>query len=389
MSGEDQQSPHELVIIKRRSGGHDDGHHGGAWKIAFADFMTALMCFFLVMWLINATDKKTVTQVAAYFNPLRLNDRLPTVKGLHDPAPHDAKPDATEGKEDGKKPAKAAKSKSAAKSSPPADSPAAPAPAKFGTAEQRGDAELLRDPYGVLERIAAGDQGAKVERRLPVADNSTQGLPADSFDPTSSARPAQIPGSAPSPITTARAPKSDGASPKNEAVEAGAATNNGVKSAMPQPLTTANEIERRIGKALSELKEEAIPGIEIKDTKSEILISLTDRFDLGMFAVSSARPTSALIGVMERVAKVLADTSGSVTIRGHTDARKFRETDNDNWRLSMARAQMAYYMLIRGGLAENRIKRLEGYADRSLKDPANPLAAQNRRIEILIAKGET
>jgi chemotaxis protein MotB len=59
-----------LVIVRNRHGGGDDGHHGGAWKIAYADFMTAMMAFFLVMWLINATDEKTIVQVATYFNPL-------------------------------------------------------------------------------------------------------------------------------------------------------------------------------------------------------------------------------------------------------------------------------------------------------------------------------
>ena len=51
------------------------------WKIAYADFMTAMMAFFLVMWLINSTDKKTLTQVATYFNPMRLTDKRPTPKG--------------------------------------------------------------------------------------------------------------------------------------------------------------------------------------------------------------------------------------------------------------------------------------------------------------------
>ena len=82
---EDRKSPHEIVVVRRRSGGHGDGHHGGAWKIAFADFMTALMCFFLVMWLVNASDKKTITQLATYFNPLSLNDRSTSRKGLDDP----------------------------------------------------------------------------------------------------------------------------------------------------------------------------------------------------------------------------------------------------------------------------------------------------------------
>ena len=59
----------------REASGEEGGHHGGVWKIAYADFMTAMMAFFLVMWLINSTDKKVLTQVANYFNPMRLTDK--------------------------------------------------------------------------------------------------------------------------------------------------------------------------------------------------------------------------------------------------------------------------------------------------------------------------
>ena len=55
---------------------------------------------------------------------------------------------------------------------------------------------------------------------------------------------------------------------------------------------------------------------------------------------------------------------GEIVVRGHTDARPYRSATYDNWRLSSARAQMAYYMLIRGGLPEKRFERIEGYADR-------------------------
>lgn len=54
-----------IVIKKITEGGH--GHHGGAWKVAFADFMTAMMCFFLVMWLLNQSEE-TKKQVASYFS---------------------------------------------------------------------------------------------------------------------------------------------------------------------------------------------------------------------------------------------------------------------------------------------------------------------------------
>lgn len=54
------------IIIKRVAAAHAGGH-GGAWKVAFADFMTALTCFFLVMWLLGA-DEETKAAIAAYFN---------------------------------------------------------------------------------------------------------------------------------------------------------------------------------------------------------------------------------------------------------------------------------------------------------------------------------
>lgn len=60
--GSDDNKP--IIIIKK--GGHG-GHHGGAWKIAYADFTTAMMCFFLCMWLINTASVTTRVAIASYF----------------------------------------------------------------------------------------------------------------------------------------------------------------------------------------------------------------------------------------------------------------------------------------------------------------------------------
>jgi len=61
-------SDHErpIIIVRRKKVTH--GHHGGAWKIAFADFMTAMMAFFLVMWILASSDEKTRQSVAEYFS---------------------------------------------------------------------------------------------------------------------------------------------------------------------------------------------------------------------------------------------------------------------------------------------------------------------------------
>jgi chemotaxis protein MotB len=58
----------EILIKKVRVKGHA-GHHGGAWKVAYADFVTAMMAFFLLMWLLGATDENKRKGLADYFAP--------------------------------------------------------------------------------------------------------------------------------------------------------------------------------------------------------------------------------------------------------------------------------------------------------------------------------
>lgn len=57
------------VIIKRKKVIAAGGHHGGAWKVAYADFVTAMMAFFMLMWLLNATTEKQRKGIADYFSP--------------------------------------------------------------------------------------------------------------------------------------------------------------------------------------------------------------------------------------------------------------------------------------------------------------------------------
>jgi chemotaxis protein MotB len=62
----DQTKPKPLVIVRKGKGGHG-GHHGGAWKVAYADFVTAMMALFIVLWLMSA-DKEVKEAISAYFN---------------------------------------------------------------------------------------------------------------------------------------------------------------------------------------------------------------------------------------------------------------------------------------------------------------------------------
>jgi chemotaxis protein MotB len=65
---QDSQSSKPPVIVRRvKKGGHD-AHHGGAWKIAYADFVTAMMAFFLLMWLLGSTSQYDRDGIEKYFN---------------------------------------------------------------------------------------------------------------------------------------------------------------------------------------------------------------------------------------------------------------------------------------------------------------------------------
>ncbi len=66
MSAQSNLAP---IIIKKKKVVAGGGHHGGAWKVAYADFVTAMMAFFLLMWLLNATTEQQKKGVADYFSP--------------------------------------------------------------------------------------------------------------------------------------------------------------------------------------------------------------------------------------------------------------------------------------------------------------------------------
>jgi chemotaxis protein MotB len=70
-----------VTIIKRvKKGG--EGHHGGAWKVAYADFVTAMMAFFLLLWLLNAVTEEQLNGIADYFTPIAASTRESGAGGM-------------------------------------------------------------------------------------------------------------------------------------------------------------------------------------------------------------------------------------------------------------------------------------------------------------------
>src|SRR3954453_14687232 len=70
------------IIIKKVKKVVGGGHHGGAWKVAYADFVTAMMAFFLLMWLINTTSPEQKRGIADYFAPASVSETTSGAGGI-------------------------------------------------------------------------------------------------------------------------------------------------------------------------------------------------------------------------------------------------------------------------------------------------------------------
>lgn len=430
-----EEVKHELVIVRRRSAFAEEAHHGGVWKIAYADFMTAMMAFFLVMWLLNALNQDQKQVVASYFNPIQLAENAPAPKGLKNLSKKE--PTSFEGQDGKRQPAGSNEERRG-------DSPTIEKPASF---EEK---VLFRDPYATLAEIANSANQSSGQRRAGALTSAEEdGLKGgdayrDPFDPgywklapqaskdadrmieseskPNAARDA-VPATNPAEPQARRAKTDDAGGSVGPNADASSANlspllppgpaaaqspREGSAQTTVQPNATAQarqsdtakeseprdaaqtqqptvkQLQSAIADALSDIKAGAGPAAEVRQVEEGLLISLTDDASFGMFAVGSAEPRPELIRVIDKIGPLLTKRQGMIIVRGHTDNRPYRSETYDNWRLSTARAQMAYYMLVRSGVDAQRIEHVEGYADRRPKLPNDPAAAQNRRIEILI-----
>jgi chemotaxis protein MotB len=460
----------EIIIIKRHGGNHD-GYHGGAWKIAYADFMTAMMAFFLIMWLVNAANEETKAAVASYFNPINLTDPQPAEKGLKKPTKDTKK---AKGENDQDTPSSEGKDKSP-------DQQAAEGVDKTTTVGQEvkySDADYFENPYAVIAEISQEtDDKANVSNKGEGGeDDAGPGTGAeggkayrDPFDPdfwtqqvevsrTSAAdpsdKPAEISGlpgdgviengqntdqaftgqsndgdkmsgelksgklksgeglTDKDGMTDAEkngktvkdkngqtdkdklGKTSEDKSGKSDQAENGKTDKtkdkNGKSDAdkLADATKLAKQLESQLQKDLKGKIGYLAEGLVVTPAEGGVLISISDQVKTPMFRVGSPVPNKETVVAIEEIAKLLKNRKGQIAIRGHTDARPYKTNGYDNWRLSADRAQSAYFMLKAGGVAEDRISQISGFADHRLKFPNKPLDPSNRRIEILLQSDE-
>jgi chemotaxis protein MotB len=417
----------DFIILRRSASRPTDQIKTGVWKIAHADFMTAMMALFLVLWLVNSTNRETRTTVAQYFNPIKLSDTTSDRKGVRNP--QDAEPgevDSTS-RHDGDQ-VGAAKTGSDRRPSATLKDP------------RQGKA-AFEDPYAVLAEVAAAkpEPGSDRASTLTLGATGKPGMNGgeamrDPFDPNfwrqtpqtdkpkrqqafagdTAPAPAAASDTAPKPQSAAEAPSPSHASPSpaspvpaSPAPTSAAAADAAPAVAILPPATApamsprpglaapagasssasradeavATAIASAIGKSASPRADQ--PQVDVRKTDEGVLISLTDNANFGMFDIGSAEPHPQTVAAMQRVAAVLKEREGAIVIRGHTDARPFRDGRSDNWRLSTSRAHTAQDLLVQGGISAARIEHIEGHASRRPR-ASDPNAAENRRIEILI-----
>lgn len=427
MQNEDKDGGHggEIIIVKRGGGDHDE-HHGGVWKIAFADFMTALMAFFLVMWLINASNEQTRKAVASYFNPIKLMDTTSNPKGVKNPKYGVEQQNIEEEEESTKV------------TNPVRKMVSTEAPNK--TFEEQA---LFVDPFALLSEIEGGiERDADTPRPDGSTEQNKRGMALnggvsfqDPFDPSvwnvrEGNTERNMEEGEEEDIASELRASANGSQEGDQEADGAGSTGTGigqlavdesdkefemvgkpktddlrdlvVDEENPEGPITINRqgegSEQEISEASKELAEALEEKIAALKDETEVngldvdvqlgqggaSVVLSDKSQNGMFDIGSARPTTELVKIMKKIGDVIAGHNGTVEISGHTDGRKYQSGDYDNWRLSTARAHMAYYMLVRGGMREEQVEKIVGQADVRLKVPDDPYSASNRRIEVLL-----
>ena len=334
-----------ITIIKRiEAGGH--AHHGGAWKVAYADFVTAMMAFFLLMWLLNATTEEQRRGIADFFNP---SDALASgASGTGQPfggrTPHSA----------------------------------------GNMASDTGAIRIERGPRPTEQEMEEddSDRPAQPTRRVPgpPGDEDARSEPVDS---PATPRPngVGVPGAleVPQPALAGRAatespPPTGEAAGRREAARA--------EQERFEDMADALRATFLADPALAELARHVL--VEI--TPEGLRVQLLEADGQPMFATGGIAPTERARVMIQRVAQAAARLPNPIQVTGHTDSTPFRGSGRSNWDLSTERANATRRMLSEAGVADARIRGVTGMADRDPLLPAQPNAAGNRRVAITLLR---
>ena len=338
------------TIIIRREEVVEGGHHGGAWKVAYADFVTAMMAFFLLMWLINATSEDQRRGIAAYFSPMAKVENGFSATGM---IPGGANPVADQAQLVDQGEAQLA---------------VLGAHADPSKADNDGEPET-----GAADAATPGPTGTS-----PTGPNAIGPAPAASIPAVNSTAPPPTPQAA-IVATPPLAP-------------AGA---DGVQDASGGGVTKALAEDKALRGTAMRLRDAvahdpALAGIAgqmaIDVTPEGLRIQIMDAEHQPMFDSGSTVPTARAQALLRIAARFIVGLPELVSIGGYTDASPYRKGQLSNWSLSAERADAARDVLSAGGLPDARLSNVTGYANRKLLLPADPLSPVNRRIVLTLQR---
>jgi chemotaxis protein MotB len=357
MAKTDRKTGNNPTIVIRKEEVIEGGHHGGAWKVAYADFVTAMMAFFLLMWLLNATSEEQRRGLADYFSPSATLSHSVSGSGL----PFGGRTPFEKG---------SLVSDRGAQSVGPGRATLAPDSADDDseTSPQERAASALRDD----RHEAAPSRKLNTPAEDAAEDQHANGLATQKAGPA-------FPGGVANKITP------DAQAETREARLAEAARQAEAESRERAAFEQAAQQIRDAVRADPKLAELA-RQLSIDMTPEGLRIQILDEERLPMFATGSAAVNDRARLLLQKVAPVIKGLTEKVSITGHTDAAPFHGSDKSNWELSAERANATRRLLIEAGLDESRIRSVAGLADRDPLLPADPMAAANRRIAIVVLR---
>ena len=346
MKGKSGNARDGATIIIRREEGGGAGHHGGAWKVAYADFVTAMMAFFLLMWLLNATSQEQRQGLADYFTPSNALSRASSGSGK----PFGGRTPFSEGQLVSDRGAQAVipgHSEAPQEQDDPESDLAAQLPATTSIERStRGDKSF--DPSGSAARAASTQAQAAGEAQAMANAGSGVNTPAG-------------------PTIDTAALKAELERRERAAFDAAAQQIRDAVRADPQIADLANQLA-------------------IDQTPEGLRIQLLDEERRPMFASGSAVLNDRARLLLQKVVPVLMKLPEKISVSGHTDAAPYKGGEKTNWDLSSERANATRRLMVESGLSEQRFRSVSGNADRDLLLPADPLAAANRRIAITVLR---
>lgn len=311
-----------IIIRKKKKGGHA-GHHGGAWKVAYADFVTAMMSFFLLLWLLNVTTDIERKGIADYF------------------------------------------------------APSAASEAKSGAGGVGGGQSIT--PEGA--EISAGSPPTTQDVTLPTRGQGEEGDEDTPGKSEGEGKATQGPDATnPNGQTGVNANANAANLTKDEQSMVAAMKDE------ERGFDQAEDLLKQAIMGNAELKEFA-NQIIVDRTPEGLRIQIIDKDKFSMFPSGSSIPYEKARDLLMLVGKVLARLPNNISVTGHTDSTPFPPgSGRDNWTLSTERANVSREYLVQAGVAEDRVARVSGLAGKDPLVPNDPKDPRNRRISIILLR---